>query len=118
MKGKNALALAALCGAMLCWSSVPLFLKYFTHSLDAWTVNGIRYSFAALLLLPAVFSHRRKHLPGRIIWKDALIPTLINTLGQVGWALAPYFLAASVMGFGIRSAFFFTLLGSLWFLPE
>jgi len=28
--------------SVLCFSSVPLFLKHFTGFLDAWTVNGIR----------------------------------------------------------------------------
>jgi len=112
------LAYVALLGAILFWSSVPLFLKYFTTKLDAWTVNGLRYGFAALLLLPAVWRYDARRMPGRNIWRDALIPAVVNTLGQVGWALAPYFIPASLMGFGIRSAFFFTLFASLWLLPE
>jgi drug/metabolite transporter (DMT)-like permease len=118
MKAKNPWVYLALLGAILFWSSVPLFLKYFTTRLDAWTVNGVRYGFAALLLLPAVFGYDESEMPGRNIWKDALIPSLVNVLGQVGWALAPYYIDASLMGFGIRSAFFFTLLTSLWLLPE
>jgi drug/metabolite transporter (DMT)-like permease len=109
-------ALAALFGAILCWSSVPLFLRYFTAHLDAWTVNGVRYGIAALLLAPLLF--RIQAPPGRSIWRDAWIPALINTIGQIGWALTPYYIPAGVMGFGIRSAFFFTLLAGVWLLPD
>ncbi len=112
-------AVAVLFGAVVFWSSVPLFLKHFTGTLDAWTVNGVRYGVAAVLLLPACIAARgRRGVSGRPIWRDALVPAAVNTLGQVGWALAPYHIDASFMGFGIRSAFFFTLLGSLWLLPE
>jgi drug/metabolite transporter (DMT)-like permease len=109
-------ALLALFGAILCWSSVPLFLRYFTAHLDAWTVNGVRYGIAAILLAPLLF--RLEAPPGRSIWRDAWIPALINTIGQVGWALTPYYIPAGVMGFGIRSAFFFTLLAGVWLLPD
>jgi drug/metabolite transporter (DMT)-like permease len=30
----------------------------------------------------------------------------------------PYYVTASVMGFGIRTSFLFTIIGSLWLLPE
>ena len=70
-------ALAALGTAILFWSSVPLLLKYFTHLLDAWTVNGLRYTFAALFWLPFVLRHRREVPPGRNIWKDAIPPAAV-----------------------------------------
>lgn len=114
--GSRAGAMVALFGAILCWSSVPLFLRYFTAHLDAWTVNGIRYGLAALLLSPLLF--RIPARPGRSIWRDAALPALINALGQVGWALTPYYIPAGVMGFGIRSAFFFTLLAGIWLVPD
>ncbi|MBN1674916.1 MAG: DMT family transporter [Kiritimatiellae bacterium] len=119
MRAHRILPQFAMLGAILCWASVPLFLRFFatTTQLDAWTVNGLRYGWAAVLLAPAVYASRGKRLPGRTIWKDALVPTAVNTLGQVGWALAPYFTDASVMAFGIRSCFFFTVLGGFWLLP-
>lgn len=106
--------------AILCWSSVPLFLKHFTADFDAWTVNGVRYGAAALLLMPAWLAAARRTRDPRVrsIWMAALVPAAINTVGQIGWAVAPYYIDASFMGFGIRSAFFFTLLGSLFLLPE
>lgn len=111
------LPFAALLGAILCWSSVPLFLKHFTAELDAWTVNGVRYAIAAVLLLPFTLRAGRAPAPPGI-WRAALIPAAINTLGQIGWALCPYFIEASVIAFGIRSAFFFAVLATLWLLPE
>lgn len=117
---RSGLHVAAMLGAILCWSSVPLFLKHFTADFDAWTVNGVRYGVAAALLMPAwlAAARGRRRAGGRSIWIAALVPSAVNTVGQVGWAVAPYYIDASFMGFGIRSAFFFTLLGSLLFLPE
>ena len=108
----------ALLGAVICWSSVPLFLKHFAASLDAWTVNGVRYGLAALVMLPAVLARPHASTPGRNIWLDALVPAAVNTLGQIGWSLSPYYIDAGLMGFGIRSCFFFALIGGMWLLPE
>jgi drug/metabolite transporter (DMT)-like permease len=82
MKKKPSLAILALLVSILSWSSIPLFLKYFTASLDAWTVNGIRSGIAALLLLPAL-----RTIPAavnrRVFWRRALVPALVNSVGQV-----------------------------------
>ncbi|NQT91963.1 MAG: DMT family transporter [Lentisphaerae bacterium] len=122
MRNKTACAILALFGALVCWSSVPLFLRHFATlpvPIDAWTVNGVRYCFAALILLPATIAGSRKQMPpGRNIWLDALVPAAINAAGQVGWALIPYHAEASVIAFGIRSAFLFAVLGGFWLLPD
>ena len=122
MKKGSGLAVVALLASVACWSSVPLFLRHFAtlpEPIDAWTVNGLRYCVAALVLLPATIAGgRRRALPGRNIWRAALVPAAINAAGQVGWALIPYHAEASVMGFGIRSAFLFAVLGGLWLLPD
>jgi len=121
MPKRIGLAVLALLGALLCWSSVPLFLRHFAtlpDPIDAWTVNGVRYCVAALILLPATIAGTRRRVPGHNIWRDALIPAAVNTLGQVGWALIPYYATASVMGFGIRSAFLFSVLAGFWLLPD
>jgi drug/metabolite transporter (DMT)-like permease len=116
MKNHRATAVFALLVSILSWGSVPLFLRHFTSYLDAWTVNGVRYAVAALLLAPTLLWQGGG--PRRIPWRDALVPACINAVGQVGWALIPYFATASVMGFGVRASFLFTLAGSLWLLPE
>jgi drug/metabolite transporter (DMT)-like permease len=118
MKKIPASALVALVAAILSWSSIPLFLKHFTGFMDAWTVNGIRYLIGTLLLLPALRGASRFNSEGSSLWRSALIPALVNSISQAGFALIPYFAAASIMGFGMRASFLFTLAGSLWLLPE
>ncbi|HYK91211.1 MAG TPA: DMT family transporter [Acidobacteriota bacterium] len=118
MKKRASPAFLALLVSILSWSSIPLFLKYFTDSLDAWTVNGVRYAFSALLMLPGLRVRTAGSEKQRSLWSSALVPACVNTAGQVGWALIPYYVTASVMAFGIRASFLFTILGSLWLLPE
>jgi len=116
---RNTLA-AVLClaTAIFFWSSVPLLLKFFTRRLDAWTVNGIRYTFAALFWLPYVLRHVREAPAGRSIWKDALPPAMIHLVGQVLFGLAPYFNDATVINFVSRSSFLFTTLLGFALLRE
>jgi len=116
--------------AMLCFGSVPVFLRYFTGWLDPFTVNGVRYATAAVFWLPTViFLHRRRsratdgpggagERAGRSVWRDALIPTVVNLAGQVGWGLSPYFVQATTIGFVIRSSFLFTVLLGFLFIPR
>lgn len=111
-------AILSLAAAIFFWSSVPLLLKFFTHRLDAWTVNGLRYTFAALFWLPYVLRHVREVPPGRNIWKDALPPALIHLVGQVLFGLTPYFNDATVINFVSRSSFLFTTLLGFALLPE
>lgn len=104
----------ALLGATLCYGSVPVFLRYFTDYLDPWTVNGIRYSVAMLVWLPFVLLNGNS-APDSVlerngsIWTDAIIPSIVNAFFQIGWAVSPYFLPASLIGFTIRLSFLFTI---------
>jgi drug/metabolite transporter (DMT)-like permease len=111
-------AFAALGTAILFWSSVPLLLKYFTHLLDAWTVNGLRYTFAALFWLPFVLRHRRNVPPGRNIWRDAIPPAACHAVGQVLFGLTPYFNDATVINFVSRVSFLFVTLFGFIMLRE
>ena len=107
-----------LVAAVLTFGSIPLFLKHFTAFLDAWTVNGLRYGMAALLWLPFVIRLRGSAPPGRNIWRDAVPPTIVNVVGQVGWALAPYHNDASVIGFVGRASFLFSMVVGFTLLPQ
>ena len=118
MQRKTSFAIMALAGAVLSWASVPLFLKHFAEFMDAWTVNGIRYIIGALLVLPALRGASSRNPAPTSLWRSALIPSLVNSVSQAGFALIPYYVTASVMGFGIRTSFLFTIAGSLWLLPE
>jgi len=122
---------AALCVvvSMFCYAVVPIFLRYFRRvGLDPWTVNGLRYAVAALFWLPFVVgSMRRLGRPGneasdhhRNVWRDALVPTAINLLGQIGWGICPYFAEndAATIAFTIRTSFLFTMLFGFALIPS
>jgi drug/metabolite transporter (DMT)-like permease len=110
-------AYLSLLGSILCFASVPLFIKYFTF-LDPWVVNGTRYSVATLIWLPVLLLLLRR-TPGRAsIWRAAIAPAVVNFCGQVGWALTVYYSDASVVAFAIESTFLFTVLFGLTILPQ
>jgi drug/metabolite transporter (DMT)-like permease len=100
------------------FGSVPLFLKYFTSFLDAWTVNGIRYGVAAFFWLPFVLRNHKKVSRDHNVWRNAVVPAIVNTLAQIGWALSPYFNDAGFMGFVMRSSFLFATVFGFAFLPQ
>jgi len=117
-------AIACLLATMLGWGCIPIFLRYFTSYLDAWTVNGVRYTVAALFWLPfVIWFHRRRDwraaVPeGRSVWRDALLPACVNVVGQAGYAVSPYFISAPTIGFVLRLSFLFTVVFGFVFLAE
>jgi drug/metabolite transporter (DMT)-like permease len=112
---KDSAALAAALGAVLCYGVTPVFLRHFIHDLDAWTVNGVRYTIGALFWLPFVVALLRdkesdsQARPRRGVWRDALIPSVINLFAQASWAITPYYLEAGVIGFVYKLHFLFTI---------
>jgi len=112
---KDSAALAAALGAIVCYGATPVFLRLFIHDLDAWTVNGVRYTVGALFWLPVVVLMLRDKETDSLIrprggvWRDALIPSAINLVGQTGWAITPYYLEAGVIGFVYKLHFLFTI---------
>ncbi len=119
----RAVAVLGALAAMTCFSSVPVFLRHFRGYLDPWWVNAVRYSTAAVFWLPFVLLLRRRPQaegappPVRSVWAAALLPAAVNTLGQVGWASAPYFVDAPTISFVIRTSFLFTVLLGFLFVP-
>lgn len=117
-------AVLCLLATMVGWGCIPAFLRHFTGYLDAWTVNALRYSVGALFWLPfVVVLHSRRQWaaavpPGRSVWRDALLPASVNIVGQVGYAVTPYFIPASSLGFVLRLSFAFTVLFGFLFLAE
>lgn len=99
------------------WSSVPLFLRHFADHIDAWTSNGWRYGFSALLWAPLlmIVAYRRK-LP-RGLWKAALIPAIANSAGQVCFTWAHYKIDPGLLTFGLRSQIIFASLGAYLLFP-
>ncbi|MFO0973554.1 MAG: DMT family transporter [Phycisphaerae bacterium] len=103
---------------VLGWASAPLFLKYFTGYIDAWTANGCRYSISALFWLPYLLFHlRRKSLPPGL-FRAALLPTAFNIVGQMLYGLAPYYVAPGFFGFLLRSQIIFVTLGAYFLFPS
>ena len=113
MKKKiDTIGTSALVGAVVCWSTVPLFLKYFTGYIDGWTANGLRYPFAALLYIPWLISFWHKGMLSARMWKLALVPAGINLVSQVLWAWTPYFIDPGLMAFLVRLSTVWTVIGS------
>ncbi len=94
------------------WSSVPLFLRYFTDFIDAWTSNGWRYGISALLWAPLlVFGYLRGSLP-RGVWRAAVVPSIVNAVGQVVFCYTHYKIDPGLLTFGLRSQMFFAAIGA------
>lgn len=99
------------------WSSVPLFLKHFSHLIDPWTSNGWRYGFSALLWLPVIlFGLARRNLPARL-WTLALVPSLFNCLGQICFTWAHYKINPGLLTFGLRTQIVFVVFGAAMLFP-
>ncbi len=114
----NFKASIALVIAILCWSTVPLFLRSFIDEFDGWVSNGVRYPFAALLWsIPLIILIRKGHIRP-IYFKQAILPAFVNVMAQVLFAWAPYFLEPGIMMFLSRLSMIFALLGSFILFPD
>jgi drug/metabolite transporter (DMT)-like permease len=116
-------ALFCLVLAISCFGVVPVFLRILSRHADQWTVNGLRYSFAAVFWFPwvlALLGRHREELraEGHCVWRDALPVAVVNLGGQIGWGAAPYYLDASTIGFVIRLSFLFALLFGFLLIRE
>ncbi len=93
----NVTATFACFGALIGWSIGPIFIKYLTGYLDAWTQNALRYSVASLFWLPFLLSSiRAKRLDPRV-WRRALVPAAANLAMQSLWAAAFYYIGPAFM---------------------
>ena len=107
-----------LFGSVLCWGTIPVLLRSLTGSIDAWTANGLRYPLAAMLYWPVlVYAFHSGHLTRSVVAR-CLVPAVLTLIGQVFWALAPYYLPASSIGFFIRASLVWSLLGAMILFPD
>ena len=83
--------------ALACWCIGPLFIKQLTFSLDSWSQNSLRYSTAALFLLPYLIFAYKKGYVEKAIWKKAIFPAATNILMQSLWAAAFYYIDPGLM---------------------
>ncbi len=104
---------------LFCWSVTPVFVEFFTDKVDPWTSNGWRYGFAALLWLPLLLvTASRRRLPERL-FRKALVPGLVNALGQIVFVLAFYNTTAPMVAIGLRTQIIVVSLGAaLFFAAE
>ncbi len=109
---QNKKSIIALMLSVFCSSTVPLFLKYFTPYLDAWTVNGYRYIVVFFVMLPIVIKYSRSNKYSKHLWKVALIPAFFNFTQQIAWAWSPYFIDPGLIGFLIKGTVIWSIAGS------
>ncbi|MBL8852369.1 MAG: DMT family transporter [Planctomycetaceae bacterium] len=101
------------------WSSIPLFLRYYSEHIDPWTSNGWRYGASALFWAPVlIVTAVRGRWPAGL-WRAALIPGSINVCGQICFVWAHYQIEPGLLTFGLRSQILFAAVGAyLLFPPE
>jgi len=99
------------------WSVTPLFIRHFAGHIDAWTSNGWRYGFSALLWLPVLLlvAYRRKLPTG--LMSAAVVPAIVNSMGQVCFTWAHYKIDPGLLTFGLRSQILFAALGAFLLFP-
>jgi drug/metabolite transporter (DMT)-like permease len=114
----NKAATAACLGALLCWATGPILIKYLTTDTDSWTQNALRYSAACLFWLPFVtVSARRGAFPQRT-WRRAIVPSLANVVMQSLWAAGFYYLAPAFMTLLTSTSILWVTSFSMVFFPE
>lgn len=103
---------------MLCWGSVPVLLRELTDDVDAWTANAVRYPLSAMLYWPVLFVSWRAGVLNRQLIATCAIPAFFALSGQILWALSPYYLPASAIGFLVRMSLVWSLLGAMTLFPD
>ena len=85
-------ATAACLGAVGLWSTVPIFVKYLTESMDSWSQNALRYSVAFLFWLPFLLYIARRGTLDPRTWRRAILPSIANVVMQCLYAAAFYYI--------------------------
>ena len=113
-------AVAALLGAIISWGMIPVMLRYLAVPAkvpDGFTSNLARYPVAALACLPwLIWGIRRGEVRG--LWLAALVPAVINTIGQTLFAWAPYFENAGLLSFLLRIAVVWSIMIAFIVFPD
>ncbi|MCB9845325.1 MAG: DMT family transporter [Phycisphaeraceae bacterium] len=114
--GGRALGVLTVVMTLVGWSSVPLFLRHFSHSIDAWTSNGWRYGAAAVFWLPWLIVAMRAGLTAGV-FRSAMVPTLFNAAGQAAFTSAHYLIDPGLLTFGLRVQIVFVMVGAAVMFP-
>lgn len=102
------------------WASVPLFLRWFSSDevrLDPFSANAWRYGISALFWLPLLLLARRRGSVPRALLVAAVVPAVINTLGQTAFAWGPALLEPGFFSFIFRVQIIFVALGAYLLFP-
>lgn len=110
--------IALILTSLVCWTTIPLFLRHFKDLIDPWSANGWRYGFSALMWLPVLLlAVRRGNVP-RQMWRAAIVPSLFNTGAQVCFGIAPYYVEPGLMTFSLRLQIIFVTVGAALMFPS
>lgn len=99
------------------WTSIPLFLKYFSKLIDPWTANGWRYALSSLIWAPVLVWVWRKGTTPKGLWRAALWPAAFNAAAQVGFGVAPYYISPGLMTFSLRFQIVFVAIAAAIMFP-
>ncbi len=105
--------IAFLFGNILCWAAVPVMLRHLAGVVDAWTANGFRYPLAGMLYWPILFVAWQSNRLDATVVRRCLVPSLLAMIAQVFWALAPYHLPATAIGFFVRLSLLWSLIAAM-----
>lgn len=89
--------LAALMGAVLAFSTAPVFIHFFAGHVDAWTQNCARYSAGMAFWLPYLVVVSCRQGGTGDVWRAAWVPGLVNILLQTAWGWSAYFLTPTLI---------------------
>lgn len=109
--------IALILTSLACWTTIPLFLRYFIGQVDGWTANGWRYGFSALLWLPLLLLAMKNRTIPHGLWRAAVWPSIFNTAAQVCFGLAPYYVTPGLMTFSMRLQIVFVTFGAAMMFP-
>lgn len=114
----DGLGTAAILAALLCWSLGPLFIRYLTGYLDAWSQNFWRYTFAVIFWLPFLFVGIRKGRVRPIVFRRAVLPAVPNIVMQCLWAWSFYFVEPGFATLLSKSSLIWIAVFSLVYFPD
>lgn len=112
------MGLMMLVFTLLGWSSVPLFVTHFSHSINSWTQNGWRYLLGALVWAPVLVWGWMKRTTPRGLWKASVMPAIFNALGQAAFTWSFYNVDTATAAFGLRTQIVFLAVGAYLLFPS
>ncbi len=101
--GQDIVAVICLLGSIVCWGVPPIMLRYLTDYIpDGFTTNLVRYPISTVVYIPLLIAAARNGVRLGSFWWWALLPAVVNVIGQTLFAIAPYYMQPGVMSFLLR----------------